>query len=136
MTAGKPEDIAEIQRSICLRAKCEHIATLNPLDPCAECPDGHWGRYATNCDGVAPMMLPPTIMTIAKSAAGALGAVLKHGIEQVSDEEQARRLGICGECPHLIQGRSKKEEGRCGKCGCHLNWKTRLEAWHCPVGKW
>ena len=48
----------------------------------------------------------------------------------VSEEERERRLGICHACEFLIDGK------RCAKCGCNVSWKTRLEAWHCPIQKW
>lgn len=48
----------------------------------------------------------------------------------VSTEERERRLSICNDCEFLKDGK------RCLKCGCFVNWKSRLEAWHCPINKW
>lgn len=159
----KPAAVAAIHRSICERAQCNHLATLNFEDPCASCPNKHWGIYSRkDCDDPAreiPTSQPlnhstaqlPSPLTMARNAAGALGAVIKHGAQQVSDEERERRLAICEECPHLIVGQAlpladddrqagmpalQKKPDRCAKCGCVTSWKSRLAAWHCPVGKW
>lgn len=48
----------------------------------------------------------------------------------VSVEERERRLSICNACEFLKDGK------RCTKCGCTVSWKSRLEAWHCPISKW
>jgi len=41
----KPVQVAQIHRDICRREKCPHLEALNFNDPCAACPEGHWGRY-------------------------------------------------------------------------------------------
>lgn len=50
----------------------------------------------------------------------------------VEDPKKAeQRLEICKGCPEFMQITSQ-----CKKCGCFMNLKTRLEAAHCPIGKW
>jgi hypothetical protein len=72
----------------------------------------------------------PSRLAMAKNAFSAVVAAVKNP-SVVSVDEQARRLDICKGCEFFIQSNS-----RCAKCGCRLNWKTRLEAWHCPIDKW
>ncbi len=40
------------------------------------------------------------------------------------------RRAICNTCPN------RTNLGRCKKCGCFTNLKTRLTTEKCPVGKW
>lgn len=75
----------------------------------------------------------PSIPTMANNAVVAAGRIILHGIKKVSDEEKARRLAICQKCEFLIR---RSGSDRCAKCGCFLNFKSRLEAWHCPIKKW
>jgi hypothetical protein len=41
----KPPEVAQIHREICEREECRYRKKLNYDDPCAACPNGHWGRY-------------------------------------------------------------------------------------------
>jgi len=71
----------------------------------------------------------PSLKTQIKNVFSATGKALMNP-RPLSSEERERRLSICHECEFLIDGK------RCQKCGCHVNWKSRLEAWHCPIQKW
>lgn len=71
----------------------------------------------------------PALTTQAKNIIGAARKALVNR-KPVSKEERERRLAICKACEFLKDGK------RCLKCGCHVNWKSRLEAWHCPIDKW
>lgn len=71
----------------------------------------------------------PPLRERARNLAGAAFTAIRSGVERAAPEEQARRLAICGGCEFL-------RGGRCLKCGCVTDWKTRLAAWHCPVDKW
>jgi hypothetical protein len=51
--------------------------------------------------------------------------------EKASEEEANKRYSICLECPELI-----KLTTQCKKCGCLMKAKSRLQAAHCPIGKW
>lgn len=50
-------------------------------------------------------------------------------------QEQLRRLAICDACEHQKIRAGVKT---CGKCGCILRAKSRLQSrgGKCPVGKW
>jgi len=48
----------------------------------------------------------------------------------VSDEEQLRRMEICKACEHF-----KPTLTQCGLCGCFLEAKTRLVAFHCAMDR-
>lgn len=48
--------------------------------------------------------------------------------------EQLRRMEICRACEHA-QGPGGKKIF-CGKCGCVLAGKTRIQREKCPLGKW
>jgi hypothetical protein len=74
----------------------------------------------------------PRLPSLAKQAHNIFGAAGKaiRNPTPVSSEERERRLAICHACEFLVDGK------RCLKCGCHVNWKARLEAWHCPIEKW
>ena len=56
---------------------------------------------------------------------------LKQGAPICSEEEYSARLNICQACPHLIA-----DKMRCGKCGCKLQFKARMETARCPIQKW
>jgi hypothetical protein len=48
------------------------------------------------------------------------------------DESHAQgRMDICKACPELIQ-----LTDQCKKCGCFMQFKTKLEGAKCPLGKW
>lgn len=74
----------------------------------------------------------PTLAAMAKGfvagMAGEAKAVMR-GSPRVDEAEVKRRLEICGKCQYY-------RRGRCGKCGCVMNLKTRLRSAHCPINKW
>ncbi len=45
--------------------------------------------------------------------------------------QQAAVLAICAPCEFW-----DAKASRCLKCGCFAKFKSRLAAWHCPIGKW
>jgi hypothetical protein len=57
--------------------------------------------------------------------------MLNPKVEQVSDEDQQKRLDICLGCEHLIQLTTQ-----CKKCGCFMKAKTKLAHATCPINKW
>lgn len=75
--------------------------------------------------------MPPVTQQL-KNAASATGQAVKSGFKTVSKEEQDRRFTICETCEFLTDRILK----RCSKCGCCVNLKKKLEAWHCPIYKW
>jgi len=79
-------------------------------------------------DGISQQALP-SLTAQAVNAVSAVRTAISNPVP-ISPEERERRLSICHACEFLIDGK------RCMKCGCHVNWKSRLEAWHCPIEKW
>ena len=81
----------------------------------------------------SPHAASTSVTQKAQNAAGAIGRLAKAVFtgSQISSspEEVQRRLAICHACEFY-------QNGRCLKCGCYMNLKTRLETEHCPIGKW
>lgn len=73
----------------------------------------------------------PSALSMARNTIRAASDLLVNGFESVDKKELKRREAICFECEHF-----RKSDNRCGKCGCFLQWKSKLRAWHCPVEKW
>lgn len=48
-----------------------------------------------------------------------------------TEELHEARLAICKGCEFF-----KPRSERCGKCGCFMKLKTKLENATCPIGKW
>lgn len=72
----------------------------------------------------------PSTMEMARNFLGAAANHVANGLKHVTEEEQNNRLDICSKCPHMVEG------GRCGKCGCYLQTKTKWASSSCPIGKW
>lgn len=74
----------------------------------------------------------PSKTVMAKNIAMASKQALMSGFKKVSEEEHKRRHLICkSRCEFYRHG-----DDRCSKCGCFTTYKSRLEAWHCPIDKW
>lgn len=57
---------------------------------------------------------------------------VSSGFKMVPEEEQKRRHDVCETSCEFY----REIDDRCAKCGCFTSFKSRLEAWHCPIGKW
>ena len=77
-----------------------------------------------------PQQKLPSTVEMARNFLGAATDHVKNGLKNVDEEEQRQRLAICEVCPHLVEG------GRCGKCGCFLQTKTKWASSSCPIGIW
>lgn len=73
----------------------------------------------------------PNLFTMAGNLFSSAGDVLREGVERVSEEERNERLQNCHVCPSY-----DISNNRCYHCGCFLNIKTYIKAWHCPEGRW
>src|SRR5438045_328497 len=63
-----PQAVSDARRNICQRGRCEHIALLDFPNPCAACPNGHWGVYSRKrCDKPQPSQEPARKFTAAKT---------------------------------------------------------------------
>lgn len=49
--------------------------------------------------------------------------------EKTGETEYAKRLAVCGECEHLI-------DGCCMKCGCYPELRAAYAGQKCPEKKW
>jgi hypothetical protein len=67
--------------------------------------------------------------TLLAKAAGFAQSLLDRA--PASADEQARRLAICGSCPHWLAASQT-----CGVCGCGTRAKSGLQAQVCPKGLW
>ena len=50
-------------------------------------------------------------------------------MDKEKELEPDERMKICNDCDH-------KKGPICGKCGCVLAFKTKLNGSHCPIDKW
>ena len=63
----------------------------------------------------------PTITEMAANALDAFKEAALTGFSLTAEEEQTRRLEICGGCEFY-----NKAANRCTKCGCYLILKTSI----------
>ena len=61
--------------------------------------------------------------------ASSLAAFAADGGRMVSKEQYAQRLAICDDC-------HRRQDSRCGACGCYLPVKAKGRAMKCPLDKW
>ncbi len=57
--------------------------------------------------------------------------LLNPKTRKIDESHAAERMSICKACPELI-----KVVDQCKQCGCFMEFKTKLEAAKCPLGKW
>ncbi|CAB4128390.1 hypothetical protein UFOVP225_27 [uncultured Caudovirales phage] len=57
--------------------------------------------------------------------------MLNPKTRKIDESFAEERLNICKSCPELIS-----ITHQCKKCGCFMDFKTKLEAAKCPLGKW
>lgn len=124
-------------------AHCSHC----PVTPGKPCPGENAPRLCRKMDPADPLYRPgyervildsarqlaehslPSASRQAASLARALWDWACSGFAIATDEEQARRKGICRACPEFIGG-------RCRICGCRLSAKIPMRTEHCPKGFW
>lgn len=56
---------------------------------------------------------------------------LDPNTEYVDEATKNARMSVCRSCEFFI-----KIPGMCKKCGCVMEFKTRLAHAQCPIGKW
>jgi len=71
---------------------------------------------------------PDVLTKLANLTKAAGQAILKPSF--ASEEEQARRQAICGQCKFQVS------KNTCTECGCNLKYKTKLQTWKCDLGFW
>jgi hypothetical protein len=68
---------------------------------------------------------------MAKNILAAGVVAVATGFKEVGEIERLERLTTCDYCDLV-----RRKDNRCAKCWCFIAFKSRLEAWHCPIGKW
>jgi hypothetical protein len=58
-----------------------------------------------------------------------LVSFVSDGCKLVTTEQYEKRLQVCDACEF-------RENRRCVKCGCAIDWKARGRAFQCKEGKW
>ena len=61
-------------------------------------------------------------------------AVINTGTDSsvfISKDKQKERWDICKVCEHY-----SKNQQRCKKCGCYLEYKIKFGVSECPIDKW
>jgi hypothetical protein len=92
-----PERVIRIRRNHC-RGRCD----VDPTDPCAICPNGHWGAYTTiGCNGSTPIRdsLSPRPSTPPASSLRRPGDLFSIVIKKITGQT----AGNCGCCAARIQ---------------------------------
>lgn len=82
----------------------------------------------------SPVPALPSFPAMAKNAilAGVEEAkAVIAGENALTDSEVESRFAACKTCEFFIP-----DTERCSKCGCFMEYKTRLRGQKCPVGKW
>jgi hypothetical protein len=77
----------------------------------------------------------PTAIGKVASFLAASYQFIAGGASLVSAEEQAARLAICHECPHLDRV-AFMGSGSCRLCGCSIKIKSRATTFTCPLAHW
>jgi len=102
----------------CLHHRAGRFKEVVTPEICKACP--HKG--GTSLKGPSPLK---KLVNVSKAAA-------KAALDPTfaSEEEQARRLDICGRCKFQVT------RNTCTECGCNLKYKIKLETWTCDLGFW
>ena len=106
-------------------------------EPCAQCPNGHWGPMM--CGGLydppSPGESSPTMASMVKSAAESAKKWVTSGLQLADEEALQERLKACREC-EFWNPKGFRGTGRCMKCGCSTWAKLRMATEKCPIDKW
>ena len=73
----------------------------------------------------------PSKVQMAKNLAVSAKDHAMSGFKTSTEEEVAKRLEICAECPHYIP-----QSSQCKLCGCFTKFKAKLKSGKCPDGRW
>lgn len=105
---------------------------------CFECKFCHFKLCAETmpniyraCPSDIPRDAPISFIQKAINFGGALVEHAKTGFENVSEEEQKKRMDICKACDKF-----DKATETCQLCGCPCNRKTAWKSSSCPKGSW
>lgn len=105
---------------------CDPFSITGTVDPAVCGTAGSW-FIQTGSPTLMAQGLPP-LTTQVKSF---VKAVATNGLSRLDDEVTKSRLEVCQTCELF-----RKQDGRCGACGCFVKWKAKLPKEQCPLGKW
>ncbi len=88
------------------------------------------GRVTRDGVEVQPEKKLPSVPTMAKNLATAVGQHILSGAKRLTEEDAATRWDTCLGCDKLL------DESRCSLCGCFMKTKTTWAEQKCPIGKW
>jgi|APFre7841882654_1041346.scaffolds.fasta_scaffold502901_2 hypothetical protein len=74
--------------------------------------------------------LKESLFSLSGTLADTIKMYKERGILLAEESKANNRINTCVNCPEL------SDAGICGKCGCVMKVKVRLEAAHCPMSKW
>lgn len=69
----------------------------------------------------------PSTWSMVKSFTKELSRYIKEGAPNVSVEDYVQRVSACEACEHF-----KKDNARCGLCGCKIEYKAQWKTSNCP----
>jgi hypothetical protein len=93
LTLGR---VAKTRRDICRRAACPHLEILNFNDPCAACPEGHWGRYEiAGCEDGNRIVPDARLPHAGNNGSLRPGSLLSSLIFKVTGQS-TKTCGVCG----------------------------------------
>lgn len=72
----------------------------------------------------------PSVKTMTASLIESAAIWAKNGFALLDEEDHEKRFSICKTCDELYDG------GRCRKCGCFMEVKSKLAGMKCPINKW
>jgi len=75
--------------------------------------------------------VPQMAANLATTASDVANRLIHGQSPFVKDEESMRRMCICDACEFFV-----KDNARCSKCGCMMQFKVRLNGAKCPINKW
>lgn len=74
-----------------------------------------------------PLNTETTLEYLTRGVVGIAKAATRR--DRAEEGTIKHRLDVCKSCDEY-------KNGRCGKCGCFLRFKTAIESESCPLGKW
>ena len=118
------------------KSKCRCSCSVDFSDPCAQCPNSHWGPIMCDEEFYSlPENKNFSIGDMAKSMVNSTTRWAKGGLKLTDEPTLKTRLETCHGCEHW-NPKGFRGTGRCMKCGCSTWAKLRMATEKCPIGKW
>jgi len=78
----------------------------------------------------------PSLWQRAKNFGREMPKAAMDAFRCVSKDEKEARIQICRKCDYIINAGTAREQCSHPKCGCFMQWKSRLRSMDCPDGRW